>query len=131
MRKHVVGLAALGLLFAVAVPSAGEAASVQKKAAVKAGEQIEVSSQYRRYRRVAYRPYRAVRAYQVYSAPAYGPAPGYYPAWYSPYYDEGYAYGYGPAYYGGYGSGYYGGYRYGYAARPLISIGFGGFGFWF
>ena len=122
MRKHVVGLAALGLLFAVAVPGAGEAAPASKKA-VKADEQIEVGSQYRRYRRVAYRPYRAVRSYQVYSAPAYGPSPGYYPAWYSPYYDEGYAYGYG--------SGYYGGYGYGYGNRPLISIGFGGFGFWF
>ena len=122
MRKHVIGLAALGLLFAVAVPGAGEAAPASKKV-VKADEPIEVGSQYRRYRRVAYRPYRAVRSYQVYSASAYGPSPGYYPAWYSPYYDEGYAYGYG--------SGYYGGYGYGYGNRPLISIGFGGFGFWF
>jgi hypothetical protein len=123
MRKHVVGLAALGLLFAIAAPGAGEAASIQKNAAVQAGEQIEVGSQYRRYRRVAYRPYRAVRSYRVYSAPVYGPAPGYYPAWYSPYYDEGYAYGYGSPYYGGYSRGY--------GARPLVSIGFGGFGFWF
>jgi hypothetical protein len=117
MGKILAGAAALGLLVAVAMPGAANAAQRKAAVGVKAEGAMEVGSQYRR--RAYYRPYRA------YARPLYGPryfapraiVPGYYPAWYTPYYDD---YGY-PGYGYGYGNGY----------RPFISIGFPGFGIWF
>lgn len=115
MRKWSLGAAALGLLAAVAISGSADAAQRNNTVGVKTDNGLELSSQYRRYRRAYYRPYRAyyrpVRAY--YRPYYYGPAPGYYPAWYSPYYDAGYGYGYG----------------YGY--RPFFSVGFPGFSVWF
>lgn len=122
MRKILAGAAALGLLVAIAMPGAADAAQRNTIAGVKTDNGLEVGSQYRRYRRAYYRPYRAAYyrpAYRAYSEPYY--APGYYPAWTTPYSDYGYGYGG----YGGYG------YGYGYGYRPFISIGLPGFRFWF
>jgi hypothetical protein len=125
MRKWFVGAAALGLLAAVSLPGTADAAQRKSTPAVKGENALEVSAQYRGYRRGYYRPYRAYRSYAYYPRAYYRPyyrpyyaSPGYYPGWYSPV-----SYGYG-----GYG---YGGYGYGYGYRPFISIGLPGFGIWF
>src|SRR5215218_1316791 len=127
--KLLGSAAALGILFAVSSPAAADVAQGRTKAELKTSNAVEVSSQYRRYRRA----YRA-RAYypRAYSRSYYRPyaaSTGYYSPYgysYAPYAGYGYG-GYGSGYggygYGAYGAGYggYGGYAYGY--RPFVSIG--------
>ena len=139
MGKLLGSAAALGILFAVSSPAAADVAQGRTKAELKTSNAVEVSSQYRGYRRgyrarayyprayarSYYRPYVATSYYSPYSH-GYAPYAGYGYGGYGAGYGGGYgAYGAG---YGGYGGGY-GGYGYGY--RPFVSIGVPGFGLWF